>query len=157
MKNLILIFFVSLFAISVTNVQAQSKQKIEKEVEGVVQTWFKNFNSHDLDALVDMYDEQGIIGPSGFPLQIGKEKIRQTFTEMFKLDPHLDHKIAKITIEGKNLGIVLGEYNFKINTMKEGETQVGRFLVVYKKYDDGQWRLLYDIDNIAPDVIPSQW
>lgn len=156
MKILFVFFLTSFMAITSCKSQELSKQDLEKELTSVVASWLEYFNNYDIESLMELYDDSVLFANSGLPLKKGKTEIRQNFENSFKIKPTITSKVNRISIEG-NIGIVLAEYEFKATVEGEQINQKGRFLVVYKKFEDGKWRMTYDMDNVSPDVDPSAW
>lgn len=156
-KSLYIFLLISFIAI-ITSCKSQepSKQDLEKELTSVVASWLKYFNNYDIESLMELYDDSVLFANSGLPLKKGKAELRQNFENSFKIKPTITSKVNRISVEG-NIGIVLAEYEFKAIVEGKQINQKGRFLVVYKKFEDGKWRMTYDMDNVAPDVDPSLW
>ncbi|WP_324027047.1 DUF4440 domain-containing protein [Maribacter sp. BPC-D8] len=157
-KNKYLPLMLLLFGIMSCTNQKTTTQDLENELSIVVDSWFENFNNNDADKLIELYDDSALFASHDFPLQKGKKTIKEGFINTFSLKPSIDFNIIKITVEG-NIGTVLGEFDFHgINPSDNIDIrQNGRFLVVYKKFKDNKWRVIFDMDNHPPDVVPSTW
>ena len=152
-----LLVIIVLLAFTSCKAQDVPQQKLENELAGIVKNWFKYFNANDADKLVELYDDSAIYASHDFPLTVGKANINELYNTVFQLKPSVISNTVKTSVEG-NIGIVLGEFEFKATTL-EGKAvkDDGRFLVIYKKFEDGKWRIIYDMDNHPPDVDASKW
>ena len=120
--------------------------------------WLAAFNAKDGDALFALYDPESIYANAGAPLMRGVDEIKPWYEQAFKsIEGTLHHKEEAALIEG-NMALLLGAYYFAPPegvTPPEGANLTGRVLLVYRRNEAGEWKLLFDIDNTPPDVTPA--
>ena len=106
--------------------------KVEQNKQ-IAMKWFEAFNSHDLDKLIMLYDNDAehyspklkIHQPETLGLIKGKEVLRNWWADAFKRLPFLSYEILKLTADSEQ---VFMEYIRK--TPGEPDLRVGEVLVV---------------------------
>ena len=107
-------------------------------------------NSGDIDAMISLWVDDGIMLPPGSLPVIGKENIRTT------AEAPLDHYIRDVAvIEEKETQIMgdwaysWGMYKASLTPKSEGESYFvdGKFFTIFKRQADGSWRIYRDIFN----------
>lgn len=120
--------------------------------------WVSAFNDKNADALFDFYDPESIYANATAPLMRGIAEIRPWYEKAFKmisgdlLYREEDHFIAG------DIAALIGAYYFKPHagiTLPEGLIPTGRVVLIYRRNDQGDWKLLFDMDNSPPDVTPE--
>jgi uncharacterized protein (TIGR02246 family) len=108
-------------------------------------------NAGDLDALVDLYEEQAtlIVPPHG-RRATGHEEIREATAEVLALRP-----VAELRVVGKvqHDGLALTHGRWRLTgTTADGERVelAGRGTLVSRRQADGRWLIALD-DAMAPD------
>ena len=112
--------------------------------------WLKVFAAKDLAKSVGFFDEQGSMLVPHSPILTGKDAISEFIARAFALQ---DHQItwhpnqAGIAASGE-LGYTSGAYemSFKDASGKPVSDQ-GKYLMVWKKQANGEWKVLFDMSN----------
>lgn len=116
--------------------------------------WKRLFEAGDTEKLRDMYEPDAVLMANGAPPQIGVEAIL-AFLGRNKAAGNkvtIDFANENITIDGKT-GYLTARYWMTIQRPDYPPFDVrGRSFLVFRKGDDGRWRLWRDMDNKAPDV-----
>lgn len=136
-----------------------SDTKELNKVRENLDTWMKAFNAKDLDTLFSLYDPESIYANAGAPLMRGVEQIRPWYSEAFSvMEGTLLHEEEAAFQEG-NMAFLLGRYYFKppAGSSNEQEGMTGRVALIYRKSTDGRWLLLFDMDNMPPDITPADF
>ncbi len=121
-------------------------------------SWLAAFNAKDSDTLFSLYDPESIYANASAPLMRGVEQIKPWYQEAFKaVAGTLYHKEEAAFIEG-NMALLLGAYYFAppegVSAPDEAHV-TGRVLLAYRRNSEGEWKLLFDIDNTPPDINPA--
>lgn len=110
----------------------------------------------DVEAFVSFFAEGGRFMPPGQPLEQGEQAIRETASEIMALPGfqlQWQATAAEVAASG-DMGYTVGTYELSVNDA-EGNPQktAGKYLTVWKKQSDGQWKVVADCFN--PDAPPS--
>jgi uncharacterized protein (TIGR02246 family) len=111
---------------------------------------------HDAEKFVSFFaDDASFLAPD-MPLAQGKEAIRAAADQMLAL-PGFDvtWKASKADVAASaDFGYTLGTYQLTTNDAAgKPVTSVGKYVTVWKKQDDGQWKVVADCFN--PDAPPA--
>src|SRR5215467_10398695 len=114
------------------------------------QELLKVFAAKDLDKTVAFFDEKGAMLPSNAPIADGKEAISKLLTSYFalpdlKVSWHVDR--ASVARSG-DLGYTSGAYETTFyDPAGKTVSDKGKYVTVWKKQEDGSWKVLLDIAN----------
>lgn len=107
------------------------------------------YEQGDAEAIGRLYTEDAISEPNHQPTLAGREAIvnsLRTLFEQVEVKPVLTPDETKTL---GNVGLDRGHYTVTV-TPKAGAsptTAEGRYLVIFRKGEDGQWRVWRDMDN----------
>jgi len=107
----------------------------------------------DLDKFLSYYAADASVYPPGMPIQTGTEAIRTAFTQMASAPGFaLQFSALKSDVGASgDLGYTSGTYEMSIN----GGVDKGKYVTVWKKQQDGSWKVSQDIFNSDKGPIPS--
>jgi len=116
--------------------------------------WRAAYQSGDFDSLADLYEPDAWLMTRDQPARKGREAILEYFETSRQ-----SGATATIVFEREER-VIDGDYAFQIarwwlespRAVGEPVRDSGRSLVIFKRGDDGRWRLWRDIDNNTPDV-----
>lgn len=134
-----------------TLAQAEDDAATEAEVDAVraaSAAWDEAFNAGDLEALMELYAEDAVDMPPGFPAIEGIEAIAGDLEYILgEYDAHHETSIVDIKIGG-DLAVERANYTMELTPKAGGETmtEVGKHIVVRQKIDD-EWKVLWEIWN----------
>jgi predicted SnoaL-like aldol condensation-catalyzing enzyme len=102
-------------------------------MKNIATQWFKAFNNHNLEALLNLYDDNAehyspklkIHQPNTNGLIIGKNALRNWWADAFSRLPNLHYKVLKLTADEEQ---VFMEYIRQ--TPNEPDMQVGEVLII---------------------------
>lgn len=123
-------------------------------IDAIEVQWQAAYGARDFEALADLYTEDGWVMARRRPAMRGREDIRGFFESVAE-----DTKLA-VTFDVEELEVI-GRYAWNVarfaltyQSMSGGDPvhDFGRALIVYKKGDDGQWRIHRDMDTPTPDA-----
>lgn len=111
------------------------------------ETFLRNIAAGDVEALVDnFYATDAVILPPGAPRITGREAIVAFWKGMLGMG------ISKMSLEttevssSGDLAYGVGRYGLSVG----GHDQVGKFVVVYRRQADGNYRAV--VDSFSPDA-----
>lgn len=117
--------------------------------------WKRQLETGEIEQMRDMYEPDAVLMANGVPPQKGIDAII-AFLGRNKAAGNkvtIDFANEEIVIDG-NCAYLTAKYWMTITLAKGNAINVmGRSFLVFKKNDDGAWRLWRDIDNQDPDVL----
>ena len=126
---------------------------VKQEVRAMAEQWVSAFNSHDIEALMSLYDPLANAMTNSSPRINSITAMREINEGAFAIKPAMTFEIEE-TVATENMGYVFGV--FKLTGVNPVDSSViadaGRALVIFKKDDEGKWKLVLDMDNRPPDV-----
>lgn len=123
-------------------------------IEAIEVKWQAAYGARDFETLADLYTEDGWVMARRQPVMRGREEIRSFFASVAQ-----DTKLA-VTFDVEELEVI-GSYAWNTarfaltyQSMSGGDPvhDFGRALILYKKGDDGVWRIHRDMDTPTPDA-----
>jgi uncharacterized protein (TIGR02246 family) len=105
--------------------------------------------------MADLYEPDAWLMTAATPLLSGREAILDHFRKRIAQPIEtkwLFHE-ESLDIVG-DVGTLVAQYWLIVTPRDGGDSRTfsGRSLLVYKRGDDGRWRIWRDMDNSAPDV-----
>ncbi len=128
-------------------------ESLVKEVRNTLDQWLEAFNNNDIEALMNLYDPEIVYANSNKPIEIGIPVVKKGFLDSFTIKPKVFFKEEQaIAVEG--LGYVAGQFRIAGTHPEDGSVigESGRVMVVFRKNESGDWKLIFDMDNRPPDV-----
>ena len=105
----------------------------------------------DIETLVSIYAEDGVAGPSGRDFIRGREALRRYWAVPEGTDV-VSHRAVpeEIVVDGR-FAYDWGHYSGAMR--RDGETRSfrGKYLIVWRKDEDGMWRMVQDMWSGIPD------
>jgi len=103
------------------------------ELKKIANQWFDAFNAHDIDALINLYDDNAehyspklkLLRPETNGLISGKAALRNWWVDAFNGLPQLNYQVLQLTAEGNQ---VFMEYIRR--TTGEDDLRVGEVLSI---------------------------
>lgn len=149
----LIVLFISL---ATGSIRADVSDK--EAISQLVKDWEKSFIEHDAEAMGALYTETPIYFPRTGVSLSGKSPViaaLQLPPEILVEDIHID--IDDIDA-GSEFGYVYGRVWLKTHMDgKEPDFSGGRFLLVVKRNNEGQWRIHLDFDQGTPEVTATNW
>jgi ketosteroid isomerase-like protein len=99
----------------------------------------------DMDKFMSYYASDASVYPAGMPIATGSTAIREALTKMFSapgFSLQFEPSKAEVSNSG-DVGYTTGTYQASMN----GMTEKGKYIEVWKKQTDGQWKVKEDIFN----------
>ena len=129
-------------------------QAVEDEIKAAGLAWEEAYNRGDVDGVAAMHSEDAVVMPPGYAAVVGGDAVRAD-AEAFFSEFTTNHatEIHEIIVEG-DIAIERADYT-DILTPKAGGDPIadaGKHIVVYRRGDDGDWKILWAIWNpTSPD------
>ena len=154
-------FVVSLLAAVCLTTACGPTANVEQEREALLQLdreWSQSVK--DVDKFVSFYSADASFHPQGMPVVTGAGPLKEAFTQMsstpgFALQ--FSPTKAEVSASG-DIGYTVGTYETSVNGPGGAPiTEKGKYVAVWKKQADGQWKVVEDIFNAdAPPSDSSQ-
>lgn len=135
--------------LSPSTVTGKSRMKGTDALRAADEAWMKVFSAKDLDKSVAFCDEKGAVLAPNAPIAEGKEAIAKSFSGFFRL---VDLKItwhadkASVAKSGE-LGYTSGTYEMSYSAGAAKIADRGKYVTVWKKQANGDWKVVLDIFN----------
>ena len=110
----------------------------------------KAWAAKDVDLVLSCYSDDASVFPSNAPIATGKEAIGALLSQMFETPGFaVSWDISKLEVSrAGDLAYGHGTYESMANDAAGNPvTERGKWVVVWKKQTDGQWKLVVDIGN----------
>jgi ketosteroid isomerase-like protein len=107
----------------------------------------------DLDKFASFVAGDASFYPPGMPVVTGQASVRDTFAKMSSapgFDLKWSTKKADVATSGE-VGYTTGTYQLK----QDGGGETGKYVTVWKKQSDGQWKVAEDIFNADQTPVPA--
>jgi uncharacterized protein (TIGR02246 family) len=116
--------------------------------------WQTAYGARDFEALADLYTEDGWVMARRRPAMRGRAEIASFFATVAQ-----DTRLA-VTFDVEELEVIgdhawnTARFALTYQSMSGGEPvhDFGRALIIYKRGEDGKWRIHRDIDTPTPDA-----
>lgn len=121
----------------------------ETAIRNLDAQWSKTAATKDVDATVSYYsDDASVLAPNA-PIASDKQSIRAAWASLLGPDTSLNWQASKVDVaRSGDVAYVVGVYQM---TMKDPQgkpaTDRGKFVEVWKKQADGNWKTVADIFN----------
>ena len=122
----------------------------ERAIREADAAWSKVATAKDVEAYVGFLAEDALGLPPNAPMQRGKETIRKSVSEMMASPGFaLSWQASKVEASrGGDLAYSVGTYELTMNDPKgKPVTDRGKYMTVWKKQPDGQWKVVTDMYN----------
>ena len=123
-------------------------------VRAVGETWRSHYASGRYSEIPDLYTTDTVVMPRGRPRIDGREQMRRSIGGLAagrKVDIEVTEREL---IVAAGFAWYVGEFRVTYtsnDSRTPPKTEYGRSLIIYKKGDDGRWRIHRDIDSPAPE------
>ena len=130
----------------------QQQTDVKSEENAVRQAdldWSKAAASKDIDKVVSYYAEDGAIYPPNSPLAAGRPAIKVTWIGMVNLPGFMVTWVpSRVEVaRSADLAWSTGTYTMTSSVPGSAATDHGKYVAVWKKQQDGSWKVEADIFN----------
>lgn len=139
--------------------RAADPDSVKQAIKSDEAKWNKDVKAKDTEGLASHYADDAYFVPPGAPPADGSTAIRQFYANALT-DPAIDVAITndKVDVAGSgDLAYSRGHFSEKYTDRKTGKVMAstGTYLAVYKKQDDGSWRIVADYAATDPDSVKA--
>ncbi len=122
-------------------------------IVAATEAWETALNAKDTDGLVALYTSDARVLPPDGEMASGSDAVRAVFGGM--IDAGFSGELT--SIESK----ISGDMAYDVGTfslrMDGADVGTGKFIVTFRRGDDGEWRITNDIWNMdAPPAAPAE-
>jgi uncharacterized protein (TIGR02246 family) len=136
--------------VGVAVAQMSSGNKDEQTIRKLDTEWSAAAQSKDNAKTLSYYAEDASAFPFNAPIATGKEQIQKVWTGLMAM-PGFSLRFAPTKIEvakSGDLAYDVGTFELKVNDANgKLTTEMGKYVVVWKKQADKQWKVVADIFN----------
>lgn len=121
----------------------------EQTIRELDAKWEKTAEARDLDGTLSYYSDDAVVLPGNAPIVQGKEAIRALWKSLLSPDISLSWQATKVDVaRSGELAYLIGTYTL---TSKDAQgkpaTDHGKLIEIFKKKDDGSWKVAVDMYN----------
>jgi len=112
--------------------------------------WSAAATSRDVEKTISFYADDASVLPYGAPIATGKAQIKEVWTHLLTLPGvKLSFEPSKITVsKAKDTAYEVGAYQLTTTDAQgKSSTEIGKFVVVWRRQEDKQWKVVADIFN----------
>jgi uncharacterized protein (TIGR02246 family) len=122
----------------------------EQQVRDLEQQWLEAVEERDLDAIVDLFAEDGRIMPPNAETAMGRDSVREAWQGILDL-PELDLSFAPTDVsvaDSGDLAYTIGTYrlSFQSEDQEEPVQDSGKYVDIWEKVD-GEWKVMVEMYN----------
>lgn len=134
---------------------ARDMEADKAAINAIGDLWMQAYQAGDYDAIVDLYTPDAWIMARGRPKLEGRGAIRNSFGGLAAgREVSIDIVVEELEVIG-DWGWLVSEFTVTYGSADSDTPQVSqlaRSLLIYKRGEDGKWRIHRDMDSPAPDV-----
>ena len=121
----------------------------EQTIRELDAKWEKTAEARDLDGTLSYYSDDAVVLPGNAPIVQGTEAIRALWKSLLSPDISLSWQATKVDVaRSGELAYLIGTYTL---TAKDAQgkpaTDHGKLIEIFKKKDDGSWKVAVDMYN----------
>jgi uncharacterized protein (TIGR02246 family) len=139
-----------LVGMGVSFAQKSSGSADEQAIRKLDKEWSAAAQSKDAGRMLAYYAEDASAFPFNAPIATGKEQIQKLWAGLMSM-PEFSLSFAPTKIEvakSGDLAYDVGTFELKFNDANGNPTtEIGKYVVVWKKQPDKQWKVAADIFN----------
>ena len=126
----------------------------EQQIRDLEQQWLEAVEERNLDAIVDLFAEDGRIMPPNAEVAMGLDSVRKAWGGILEL-PELDFSFAPTSVkvaESGDIAYVIGTYQLMFGSEDERVQDTGKYVDVWEKVD-GDWKVMVEMysSNLSPE------
>ena len=148
--RLVLFFFLLSLSTACQSSATSDTRADEAALKKLDEEWSKAVGARDVEKTISYYSDDAIVMPPNIPTLTGKEPIRALWKSMLDSpDFSGGWKVTKVEVaRSGDLAYVSGNYEFnEKDDSGKPITDKGKYLEVWKKQADGNWKCVADMFN----------
>lgn len=131
-------------------------EQVRMAIEEANSKWVEAFNQGDAASVAALYTDDATLMPPNSEMIQGRQGVQEFWNGAMKMGLK-DVSLTTVDVNGSgNIVYEIGKYAISIET--EGQELMrdsGKYIVVWKKQEDGSWKLQADIWNTSMPI-PGQ-
>jgi len=136
-----------------TTANNNTAQDIE-DIKAAVNEWNNGLDSGDLDRVIATCDPDAVTCNQGVQTVVGTQGIRDKFAPRIAaatIKSGFDYEHIKVY---GDVAVVVGYFSGEMTDKASGDvrTSGGRLVIVYRRVEDGSWKMVLDMDNTDPNL-----
>lgn len=131
----------------------------ELHIRGLDALWSKTAGTKDLDKTVSFYADDAVVMPPNGPSATTKEAVRKAWKDLLDLPGMaISWKTTKVAVaKSEDIAYASGSYEVTMNDASgKPVKEIGKYLEVFKKQEDGKWKCVMDIWNSDQPAAPAE-
>ena len=116
------------------------------------EAWEEALNAKDVDGVAALYTDDARLMPPNAEMSIGQDGVRAAFGGMIDAGLSADLTSAEASVSG-DIAYNLGNYKLMAG---EDVVDVGKYMEIWHRGSDGEWRIANDIWNSDKPPVPMQ-
>ena len=122
----------------------------EQQIRDLEQQWAEAVQDRDLDAIVNLFAEDGRVMPPNAEPAMGRDSVRETWQGILDL-PDLDLSFAPTEVhvaESGDMAYTIGNYRlaYQDEGQEEPTQESGKYVDIWEKVD-GEWKVMVETYN----------
>lgn len=142
-----------LLMISACDQAPQSTDTSALEARSVA--WETAMKASDIDALIEIYSSDARLLPPNREMATGAEAVRQVFGDIIIAGMNVELATVEVMVNG-DVGHKVGTFTISVD---DKLVDVGKYMEIWHRGSDGEWRITNDIFNsdgtVAPEDAPT--
>ncbi len=122
-----------------------------EDLKKVVDEWNHGLDDGDIERMIATCDPEVVICNNGKPTKVGTQAIRDKYNPLIAAY-HIKSgwEYEHIQLYG-DMAIISGFFTGEMTEKSTGEVRggQGRLVIVYRRIEDGSWKMCLDMDNNA--------
>ena len=127
------------------------------EVRERVKSWLAAFNTKNREALFALFHPDLIYANGGSPLMRGTSQVQPWYEQAFEVVSAKALFLEEAIVVDGNTAFVVGKFYFEPAEVGAPPGETGRVAMIWRRGEDGQWLLVFDMDNRPPDSVPEDF
>jgi len=120
-----------------------------QNLKAAVNEWNEGLDSGDIERMIASCDPEAVTCNNGVPTKVGTQAIRDKYKPLIAAY-HIESKweYEHIKVYG-DMAIITGFFGGQMTDKETGDVRggEGRLVIVYRRSDDGSWKMCLDMDN----------
>lgn len=152
---LLAVFVIAFFACNIETKKGTKEVQIDTKLEldnlrNTDKEWSDSYEAKNMDAFFATIDENVVFLAPNTPIIKGKEAFKQWSLKLQTVPGFaLKHQPTMVDVsETADLGYTIGSYEMTVSDAQGNPiTDYGKYVTVWKKGEDGKWKVVSDIFN----------
>lgn len=122
----------------------------EKDIRALLAEYERLLNASDAESIADLYSDDGIFMPQGFPTAAGREDVLQSYRAIFgNITLAIEFEVDEVLAgEGTATALTRSNGSVRVNATGDEAPESNRELFVFAR-EEGAWRIARYMFNKA--------